>query len=113
MSDNDLGLGSTGYSDNNSQMQSSNSPNTGSTWDTIKVFIFPILGIVVLVMCFMAANSISNGGAQIMRITSQGGRTLEEAYYRQLGGIYSGYANVVRAIGISLASFLVWLGLKK
>ena len=84
-----------------------------STWHKSKQIAFPIVAVIVLIMCFMAASSISNSGMEIMQISSVGGRTLEEAYYRELGGIYSGYANIVRAMGISLASLLVWLGFKK
>lgn len=101
---------------NNEHTQSiptSLSTQMDSGWDKAKRIIFPIIGAVVLVMCFMAASSINEGGTEIMQISSVGGKTLEEAYYRELGSIYSGYANVVRALGISLASFLVWLGFKK
>jgi hypothetical protein len=87
--------------------------HAGNTWHNVKRVLYPIIGTAVLVMCFMAAKSIGDGGTEIMQISSVGGRTLEEAYYRELGSIYSGYANVVRAFGISLASFLVWLGFKK
>jgi len=92
--------------------------NVGTTintdkWDKVRKIAFPILGVIVLVLCFAAASTINKSGNEIMQISSVGGRTLDEAYYRELGGIYSGYANIARAIGISLAAFLVWLGFKK
>lgn len=78
----------------------------------IKV-IYLGLAAVVLVMFFMAASSIADGGSEIMQIQSVGGQTLEEAYYFELGTIYSGYAMIARALGIFFASVLAWLGLKK
>lgn len=76
-----------------------------------KLLIFCVLALITIIMSFMAANNISNGGYQIMQIKSIGGKTLEEAYYQQLGSIYSGYAMFVRACGIFFASVLVGLGL--
>lgn len=78
----------------------------------VKVIYFG-LAAVILVMFFMAASSIAEGGSEIMQIQSVGGQTLEEAYYSELGTIYSGYAMIVRALGIFCASVLAWLGLKK
>lgn len=76
-------------------------------------FVFFGLAAVVLVMFFMAASNIAEGGNEIMQIQSVGGKTLEEAYYAELGTIYAGYAMISRALGIFFASVLVWLGLKK
>lgn len=71
------------------------------------------LALVVLIMFFVAAGSIVKGGSEIMQIESVGGTTLEEAYYAELGAIYSGYAMIARAFGVFCASILVWLGLKE
>lgn len=91
--------------------------NNVTTGVVIQNLIFKIifwgLAVVVLVMFFMAASSISKGGTEIMQIRSVGGETLEEAYYEQLGNIYSGLAMVSRALGIFFASVLVRLGFKK
>lgn len=76
-------------------------------------FVYFGLAAVVLIMFFMAASSIADGGNEIMQIQSVGGKTLEEAYYAELGTIYSGYAMISRALGIFFASVLAWLGLKK
>lgn len=76
-------------------------------------FVYFGLAAVVLVMFFMAASSIADGGKEIMQIQSVGGETLEEAYYAELGLIYSGYAIIARALGIFFASVLAWLGLRK
>lgn len=70
------------------------------------------LAVVVLVMCFIASNNISSGGNEIMQIQSVGGKTLEEAYYFELGSIYAGYTMLARAFGIFAASVLTWMGLK-
>lgn len=79
----------------------------------VKTIAFSVLAVVVLIMSFIAASKISSAGLEIMSIESVGGKTLEEAYYQGLGGIYSGYAIIVRTIGIFFASVLVWLGLKR
>lgn len=71
------------------------------------------LAAIVLAMCFMGAKNIVEAGKEIMTIQSVGGKTLEEAYYAELGTLYAGYAIVVRAIGISFASILVMLGIKQ
>ena len=76
-----------------------------------KLLIFCVLALITIIMSFMAASNISDGGYQIMQIKSVGGQTLEEAYYQQLGSIYSGYAMFVRACGIFFASVLVGIGL--
>ncbi|NLP45275.1 MAG: hypothetical protein GX351_11705 [Peptococcaceae bacterium] len=83
------------------------------TYNLIIKFGFLGLAGVILIMFFIAANSISKGGMEIMKIQSVGGRTLEEAYYAELGKIYSGYAMITRTLGIFFASVMVWLGLKE
>lgn len=75
-------------------------------------FVYFGLAAVVLIMFFIAASNIVSGGNEIMQIQSVGGKTLEEAYYYELGSIYAGYAMISRALGIFFASVLVWLGLK-
>lgn len=79
---------------------------------TPNFMIFTIIGIVVLVMFFIGANYISDGGSKIMSIQSVAGNSIEEAYYNDLGSIYAGYALIVRALGIFFSSLLVWLGLR-
>lgn len=78
----------------------------------LKIIYFG-LAAVVLIMFFKAASSIAGGGSKIMQIQSVGGKTLEEAFYYELGSIYAGYAMISRALGIFFASVLIWLGLKK
>lgn len=78
---------------------------------SIKLLAFCVLSLIIIILSFMAANNISDGGYQIMQIKSVGGQTLEEAYYQQLGSIYSGYAMFVRVCGIFFASVLVGIGL--
>lgn len=93
-----------------SKTTSIDSPKGTSIVNTIA---FLGIAAVVLIMFFSAASKISEGGLGIMEIQSVGGKTLEEAYYFELGSIYAGYATVTRALGIFFASVLVWLGLKK
>jgi uncharacterized protein (DUF983 family) len=78
-----------------------------------KTVIFSLIAAVVLVMSFYAASKISKGGLGIMGIESVGGKTLEEAYYFQLGYIYSGYSMIARVLGIFFASVLVLMGIRK
>lgn len=75
-------------------------------------YVYFILAIVVFFMFMTAATNISTYGINISEIESVGGKTLEEAYYYELGGIYAGYATVVRGIGIFISAALVWLGVK-
>ena len=77
-----------------------------------KLIVYSLIACCILIMSFIAASKISNGGMEIMNIQSVGGKTLEEAYYFELGSIYSGYAIITRMVGIFFASVLVWLGLK-
>lgn len=75
-------------------------------------YVYFGLATVVLIMFFIAARNIVSGGNEIMQIQSVGGKTLEEAYYYELGSIYAGYAMISRALGIFFASVLVWIGIK-
>jgi len=68
------------------------------------------LACIVLIMCFIGAHSIVNGGNEIMEIQSVGGRTLEEAYYQELGKVYAGLAMTIRAFGIFAAAILAKMG---
>ncbi|MEG1567083.1 MAG: hypothetical protein RR347_05320 [Anaerovoracaceae bacterium] len=78
---------------------------------TLSVVLFTV-AIVTLILLFIAAHKVSNAGIEIMKIQSVGGKTLEEAYYFELGNLYAGYAMVIRGIGIFFASILVVFGLK-
>lgn len=79
----------------------------------LKLAAFCALAVYVYHQFMLAADSISLGGEMISRIESVGGRTLEEAYYAQLGNIYAGYTIATRALGTAIAGVLVGLGLKK
>ena len=70
------------------------------------------LAVAVFIMFFVAAGNIASDGTEIMKIQSVGGKTLEEAYYYELGAVYAGYAVIARAFGVFCASVLVWLGMK-
>ena len=67
-------------------------------------------GLLVTVMFFIAAQLVANGGTQIMQIESVGGKTLEEAYYFELGNIYAGYAMALRGMGIFFGVLLMHKG---
>ena len=72
-----------------------------------------IISVVLLIMFFFAANSVKNGGLDIMSIQSVGGKTLEEAYYYGLGYIYEGYCIAIRAMGIFFSSVLFLFGVSR
>lgn len=69
-----------------------------------------IVAVLVIILAFSAASSISSGGIDISCIRSVGGKTLDEAYYHNLGAIYKGYAGIIRAFGIFMASILAYFG---
>lgn len=79
----------------------------------IRIIAFVLMAISILISFEIAANLIAKGGEGISDITSVGGRTLEEAYYYELGFIYEGYALIVRTVGRVFAALLVWVGAKK
>lgn len=72
-----------------------------------------IVSIVLLIMFFSAANSIKTGGLEIMCIQSVGGKTLEEAYYQNLGYIYEGYCLAIKALGVFCSSILILFGVSR
>ena len=77
----------------------------------VSIFIAScVIALVLLIMFFSAANSIKTGGLEIMSIESVGGKTLEEAYYQNLGYIYEGYCVLVKALGIFCSSILLFFG---
>lgn len=84
-----------------------------------KVFDFSIFiaccifSIVLIIMFFTAANSIKTGGLEIMSIESVGGKTLEEAYYQNLGYVYEGYCVAIRAIGVFCSSLFLFFGVSR
>lgn len=71
------------------------------------------IGIGVLIMFFMAASDVSDAGKNISRISSVGGKTLEEAYYSELGDVYRGYALAIRAFGIFAFAIISKVGKTK
>lgn len=72
-----------------------------------------IISIFLLIMFFSAANSIKTGGLEIMNIQSVGGKTLEEAYYQNLGYIYEGYCFAIKALGVFCSSVLILFGISR
>lgn len=80
----------------------------------VSIFIAScVVAVILLIMFFLAANSIKTGGLEIMSIESVGGKTLEEAYYQRLGYIYEGYCVAIRAIGIFCSSILLLFGVSR
>ena len=72
-----------------------------------------VLAIILLIMFFSADDSIKTGGLEIMSIQSVGGKTLEEAYYQNLGYIYEGYCAATKAIGLFCSSMLILFGVSR
>lgn len=69
-----------------------------------------IISVFLLIMFFYAADLVKTGGLEIMSIESVGGKTLEEAYYQNLGYIYEGYCVALRAIGVFCSSVVLFIG---
>lgn len=61
----------------------------------------------------MVSNRFIKSGVQISLITSVGGKTLDEAYYKELGEIYSAYGSVTMIIGISISCLFIFLAVKQ
>lgn len=80
-------------------------------YSVVKLVYFG-LAAVVLVIFFIAAINILSAGNNIMQIQSVGGRTLDEAYYHEVGSIYIAYAMISCAVGIFFASVIALIGLK-
>lgn len=69
-----------------------------------------LIAIITLISFELAGSLIAQGGANISDIKSVGGRTLEEAYYQELGIVYNGISIAVRAFGRVLTFLLVYMG---
>lgn len=74
--------------------------------------IYWILAILVLILSLYASFKIGAAGAEIGSIRSVGGKTLEEAYYQELGNVYKGFSVMTSVIGIFFSAVLVKLGKK-
>lgn len=94
----------------NENKDKNNSKNNG--FRTALMLLFFALAATVIILFFMAAGKIVDGGNEIMHIRSVGGRTLEEAYYHELGKIFKAFAMITRGTGIFFASVLVWMGIQ-
>ena len=94
----------------NMENQSSISPEK---WALIKKIAIIAFAVFVLISFERAGSLIARGGANIGDIRSVGGKTMEEAYYLELGTIYKGYALAVRTFGRVTAAVLAWMGIKK
>lgn len=77
----------------------------------LSIFCF-ISAFIILILNYLAAKDISLGGKLISQIESVGGRTLEEAYYHDLGRVYQGMSMMIYSCGIFFASILTYLGCK-
>lgn len=69
-----------------------------------------VIATIILIMFIIAGFNVASHGKEISEIISVGGKTLQEAYYHELGGIYFGYSVALYAIGISLSTFIFYLG---
>ena len=78
-----------------------------------KVIIWCLLAGVSLIIFLCAAHLVMSGGKEISGIESVGGRTLEEAYYKELGTVYAGIAWAIRGIGIFVSCVLAKFGFEK
>lgn len=92
---------------------SSKKSNLSSTDEGSNKTLGYAVATIIFLLSFYGAHSISAAGTAISEIQSVGGQTLEEAYYFELGGIYSGLANMARATGIFFSSLIVLITNKR
>lgn len=69
-----------------------------------------VIAVIILIMFIVAGFNVASHGKEISKIISVGGKTLQEAYYHELGGIYFGYSVALYAVGVSLSTFIFYLG---
>ena len=86
-------------------------PTNNKPKNVLSAFCF-VVAAIVLVFAFIAAILVFVGGLNISLIESVGGRTLEEAYYHDLGKVYFGMSFMIDAIGIFFSSVFIYLGCK-
>lgn len=77
-----------------------------------KTMVYSVV-VIIFLLSFYAAHSISEAGTAISQIRSVGGSTMEEIYYLELGGIYEGFANMARAAGVFFCSLIMIISNKK
>ena len=86
---------------------------TNNAFNIVICVVSAILAVALLIMFFIAAASVKTGGLEIMSIESVGGKTLEEAYYHDLGFIYEGYCLAIQAMGVFCSSVLALFGVSR
>lgn len=93
-------------------LKSVEEPRKGLSRQKKVAIVLWIVSAVVLVLSFVASGCIFYGSDSIAHIRTFTGNTLEEAYYRELYTIYNGYALIVIAIGIFMATLLSFFGFR-
>ncbi len=87
-------------------------PANGNTLMLVTSIVLFVFALALIIVGFVAAGMIADGGMDISRIKSVGGKTLEEAYYRNYGEVLMGIAWLARIISVGFALVLGYLGMK-
>ena len=78
-----------------------------------KLVFYCVLALFVLLTFFNVSADIKIYGLNVSNISSVGGKTLEEAYYYEIGNIFMALSSAISAFGVFLSAILVYIGIKK
>lgn len=77
----------------------------------IKLALY-ILAVVVVIMTFNGADTISRAGFGMRDIKSVSGKSIDEVYYQYYGTFLYGLETIIRAIGITSGVVIAYVGKK-
>lgn len=69
-----------------------------------------ILGVISCLMFFSAGSHLSNTGKDMEKLKSQGGTSLAEVYYQEVGEISKGFGKLCYALGLGTLTISVGIG---
>lgn len=69
-----------------------------------------ILGIIAGVVFFSAGSKISETGKQMNKLQSQGGTSLAEAYYQDVGDVAGGFGIFAYGVGTAIIALSLGIG---
>lgn len=69
-----------------------------------------ILGIISGIMFFSAGSHLSDNGKDMKQLKSQGGTSLAEAYYQDVGEISNGIGKLCYALGLGTLATSIGIG---
>jgi len=69
-----------------------------------------ILGIIACIMFFSAGNHLSDNGKNMKQLKSQGGTSLAEVYYQDIGEMSNGLGKLCYAFGLGTLAISMGIG---